>query len=178
MPKVFDQYILNVNLNEMQNKKNYIQKIREKIGRDKFIQPAARIIVENENNEILIIERKDTGQIGIPAGSLEEGETIEACIKREVLEETGLVVIDLEVIGLSTNPKNETVVYPNGDIIQYFTVEFYSKNWKGTIDIKDKEEIKNARFVNQKLLERLPLNELSALESLKYYRENQKIMLN
>lgn len=64
--------------------KTYIQKMREQLGSEKFIHPAARIIIENEAREILIIERADNGKIGLPAGALEEGETIEACILREV----------------------------------------------------------------------------------------------
>ena len=157
--------------------KNYIETIRAKIGNDKIIHPAARIIIENENNEILIIERTDNGKIGIPAGAIEEGETIEACIRREVKEETGLILTDLEVIGISSNPKREMVTYPNGDIIQYFTVEFYSKNWKGSIKVNDTKEVRSAKFVNQDILKDLPPNESSTLESLNYYRKTSKIML-
>lgn len=157
--------------------KNYIKTIRTKVGTDKIIHPAARIIIENENNEILIIERIDNGKIGLPAGVIEEDETIEDCIRREVKEETGLILIDLEVIGISSSPKREIVTYPNGDIIQYFTVEFYSKNWKGSIKINDKKEIKKAEFVNQGTLKDLPPNEASIIESLNYYRKTNKIML-
>jgi ADP-ribose pyrophosphatase YjhB (NUDIX family) len=157
--------------------KNYIKEIRKKVGSDKIIHPAARIIVENKNNEILIIERCDNGLIGLPAGAIEEGETIEECIKREVREETGLILTDLEVIGISSNPNREIVKYPNGDIIQYFTIEFYSKNWKGDIKIIDKKEVRKAQFVNVRFLKDLPPNEVSILESLKHYRETGKIML-
>ncbi len=158
-------------------KKNYIKKIRTKLGNDKFIHPAARIIIENEMGEILIIERNDNGNIGIPAGSLEEHETIEECIIREVKEETGLDIIDLEVIGISTNPKLETVEYPNGDKIQYFTVEFYSNNWGGMVQVNDREEVKTAKFADISIIEKLPKNELSAFESLNYYQKYKKIML-
>lgn len=157
--------------------KNYIKKIRSKLGHEKFIHPGARIIIENEQGEILIIERADNGKIGIPAGALEENETIEACIIREVKEETGLKLIDLEVIGISSNPDRETVKYPNGDKIQYFTVEFYSNHWEGTINIQDKNEVKNAKFVSINIFEQLPKNEQSAFDSLDYYRKHQKIML-
>lgn len=71
--------------------KSYIKKIRSKLGKEKFIHPAARIIIENQKGEILVINRKDNGQMGIPAGALEEKETIEECIIREVREEAGLV---------------------------------------------------------------------------------------
>lgn len=156
---------------------NYIKKIRTKIGNDTFIHPAARIIVENENKEILVIQRTDNGKIGIPAGSLEEGETIEECIKREVMEETGIKILDLEVIGISTNPATESVEYQNGDKIQYFTVEFFSNNWEGTIEVHDHKEVKQAKFVGIENIKKLPLNERSAFESLNYFRKQKKIML-
>ena len=154
-----------------------IKKIRGKLGHEKFIHPAARIIVENKNNEILIIERVDNGRLGIPAGSIEENETIEACIIREVREETGLKIMGLEVIGISSNPDIETIDYVNGDKIQYFTIEFYSNNWEGIIKIQDNSEVKRAKFMGFEVIEQLPKNELSAFESLTYYRKNQKIML-
>lgn len=157
--------------------KNYIKKIRSKLGQEKFIHPGARIIIENKKREILIIERMDNGNIGIPAGAIEENETIEACIIREVKEETGLKLIDLEVIGISSNPDRESVEYPNGDKIQYFTVEFYSNHWEGTIKIEDKNEVKNAKFVSIDNIKHLPKNEKSAFESLDYYRKHRKIML-
>lgn len=157
--------------------KNYIQKIRSKLGKEKFIHPAARIIIENKQKEILIIERKDNGKFGIPAGALEENETIEECIIREVKEETGLTIIDLEVIGISSNPEREYVEYENGDRIQYFTVEFYSNNWEGEIQVQDKNEVKIAKFMAIDIINQLPKNELSAFESLAYYQTNQKIML-
>ena len=155
----------------------YINRIRSKLGKDKFIHPGARIIIENHIGEILFIERLDNGNLGIPAGSIEDDETIEECIKREVKEETGLTIIDLEVIGISTNPTLETIRYPNNDEIQYFTIEFYSNNWSGTIMIEDRNEIKCAKFKELSNIDKLPKNELSAFESLNYYRENKRIML-
>jgi len=157
--------------------KNYIKKIRSKLGHEKFIHPGARIIIENKKKEILIIERADNGNIGIPAGALEENETIEACIIREVKEETGLTLIDLEVIGINSNPDRESVEYPNGDKIQYFTIEFYSNHWEGAIKIEDKNEVKNAKFVSIDNIKQLPKNEQSAFESLDYYRKHGRIML-
>lgn len=154
---------------------NYIQKIRAKIGKEKFIHPAARIIIENENGEILFIRKRSNGNLGIPAGGMEENETIEKCIKREVQEETGLTIKTLEVIGISSNPKTETVNYPNGDIIQYFTVEFYTKDWSGEIKVKDKEEIKSAKFEPKENYLELPEIEKSIFESLDYFKSTNKI---
>jgi ADP-ribose pyrophosphatase YjhB (NUDIX family) len=157
--------------------KNYVQKIRRKLGHHSFIHPVARIIIENEKNQILIIERTDIGKIGIPAGSLEEGETIGECILREVAEETGLKLKHIEVIGISSNPDNESVVYPNGDKIQYFTIEFYSNTWEEEIMVQDTAEVKSAKFVDLSMLCELPKNEQSALVSLHYFRAHRRIRL-
>jgi len=55
--------------------KDYILKIRKKLGHAQFIHPAARILIENKNGEILFIQRNDNGKIGLPVGGLEENET-------------------------------------------------------------------------------------------------------
>lgn len=156
---------------------NYISKLRKKIGHDKFIHPAARIIVENEKGEILFVERADNGQAGLPAGALEENETIEACIIREVREETGLEVLELQVIGISTDPEVETTRYPNGDEIQYFTVEFYCNRWAGSLNAAENQEIKRAVFKDRSHAEQLPENERLAFESLAYYQKEGRIRL-
>ncbi|MEO1020960.1 MAG: NUDIX domain-containing protein [Bacteroidota bacterium] len=155
----------------------YIARLRSTLGADKLIHPGARIIIENQEGDILFIVRTDTGQLGIPAGSFEEDETIEACIKREVKEETGLTLLDVEVIGISTNPVTETVEYPNKDTVQYFTVEFYSNSWSGELSLNDPAEVKKAQFMNPSNRDRLPNNEQSAFESLEYFRRHNRIML-
>jgi len=157
--------------------KDYIRKIRSKLGKEKFIHPAARIIIENDLGEILFVIKQGDGKLALPAGAFEENETIQECIIREVKEETGLTIKSLEVIGINSNPINETVKYPNGDIIQYFTIEFYSKNWEGTLYVHDKEEILNAKFLDASFQKEIPKNEQSAFESLEYYRKNNQIML-
>lgn len=139
--------------------------------------PAARIILENEKGEILFVERKDNNKLGLPSGALKENETIEACIMREVKEETGLEILELEAIGISSNPENETIQYPDGEVIQYFTIEFYSNKWKGAIEVEDTKEIKKAEFKAKTYLQQLPKNEKSIIDSLAYYKKEKKIRL-
>lgn len=43
--------------------------------------------------------------------------------------------------------------------------------------IEDRNEIKCAKFKELSNIDKLPKNELSAFESLNYYRENKRIML-
>ena len=154
---------------------DYISKIRQKIGHDKIIHPGVRIIVENANKEILFIEKANTGQLGLPAGALEENETIRECIIREVQEETGIELLEVEVTGISSNPKIETVQYSNGDKVQYFVIEFYCKKWKGQIGVKDAKEIKSVKFMDSSNLKRLPENEKSIIESFEFFKKHNKI---
>lgn len=58
----------------------------------KTIQAAGGLVL-NEKQEILMIFRR--GKWDLPKGKLDEGETIEECAVREVMEETGLTKIDL-----------------------------------------------------------------------------------
>ena len=53
-------------------------------------------VIWNQQQQILIDRRRQEGLLGglweFPGGKLEQGETIEACIRREILEELGIVV--------------------------------------------------------------------------------------
>lgn len=154
----------------------YLQNLRTLIGKRKVIHPAARIIIENEDGDILMIRRTDNGQWGLPAGGLEEDEDIETCIRREVREETGLELLDLVVVGISSRPERESVQYPNGDQIQYFVVEFYSNSWEGQF-FSDGYEVSDIRFVSVDEVDRLPPQEWATFESLIYYRTTGQIRL-
>jgi len=54
---------------------------------------AAGGLVLNESNEILMIFRR--GKWDLPKGKLDDGESIETCAIREVMEETGLTKVEL-----------------------------------------------------------------------------------
>jgi ADP-ribose pyrophosphatase YjhB (NUDIX family) len=156
----------------------YIKKIRKKIGQNKFIHPAARIIIENDQGEILFIHRTDNGKIGLPAGAFEEGEDITDCIKREVKEETGLELGIVSLIGISSNPALETVNYPNGEAIQYFTIEFYSNQFSGTPQVNGNDELVKAKFLHADHANELPLNERHTFISLNHFKQKGLPLVN
>ncbi len=61
---------------------------------------AAGGLVYNEKDELLMIFRR--GKWDLPKGKLDEGETIEDCAVREVMEETGLTtVVRGDLIGIT-----------------------------------------------------------------------------
>lgn len=155
----------------------YIAQLRKLIGSQKIIHPAARIVLENAQGEILLIRRRDNDQWGLIAGGLEEGEDIRTCIIREVKEETGLDVHTVEGIGISTRPEAETVTYPNGDQVQYFTMVFYSNDWSGTLR-QETNETTEARFFSRHDLPALPPNEAPALRWLESYQRKPKFIID
>ncbi|PCI78260.1 NUDIX hydrolase [Candidatus Aerophobetes bacterium] len=55
------------------------------------LQPSARaIILDSAKEKILLVKRKDLPVWELPGGGIEEGETPEESVLREVFEETGL----------------------------------------------------------------------------------------
>ncbi len=140
-----------------------------------FAKPgAAAIIVNNINgiSHILIQDRfkpeapSESGLIEIPSGKIREFESIFDCIRREVMEETGLEVTEIQ-------GEKESIVYSNHNykVLNYepFTcaqntqgyypimVEVFLCRAKGDL-LKISEEAKNLRWFSLKDLESLLLN--------------------
>ncbi|MFD2602832.1 NUDIX domain-containing protein [Flavobacterium suzhouense] len=70
----------------------------------------------NAGNELLLIKRKNEpfkGKWALPGGFVDEGEDLAVAAKRELLEETGLVVGSLEQLGAfgkpGRDPRSHTV---------------------------------------------------------------------
>ncbi|BAZ43322.1 mutator protein MutT [Chondrocystis sp. NIES-4102] len=84
-------------------------------------------VISNQQKQILIDRRKATGEMGglweFPGGKVETGETIEACIKREIKEELGLdVVVGDRLITITHNYQTFDVTLYVHDC-QYITGE-------------------------------------------------------
>jgi 8-oxo-dGTP diphosphatase len=63
------------------------------LAHHKFIIGISGVVL-NDNNEVLLLKHKfwPEGSWGLPSGYAERGETLEAALAREVLEETGYVI--------------------------------------------------------------------------------------
>ncbi len=69
-------------------------------------EPAMIVAVEDENNRILLGRRKEwpTGWFSTLAGFVEAGESVEACVVREVLEESGITIDQKSLKYLGSQP--------------------------------------------------------------------------
>jgi len=72
--------------------------------------------VIKKNQKIVLIKRKQEpyrGQYALPGGFVEYGETVEAALRREVFEETGLVVKIKSLVGVYSDPDRD----PRGHVV-------------------------------------------------------------
>lgn len=63
-----------------------------------------------EDGRVLLARRRDIGWWNLPGGGMEIGETVEQALRREVLEETGLVVEIGQLVGVYSKPQKREVV--------------------------------------------------------------------
>ncbi len=70
-----------------------VGQLRKVVGNRKLITPSARAVIQDQQGHVLLVRRSDNGAWVMPAGSMELGESVMDCLRREVWEETGLEVL-------------------------------------------------------------------------------------
>ena len=61
------------------------------LGGPTSIRPGACAIIFDDSGKVLLERRSDNGFWGLPGGAVEVGESVEQAVKREVMEETGIL---------------------------------------------------------------------------------------
>ncbi len=126
---------------------NYIADMRKHVGHDLVMTVGCGVLVENEKGQLLLQKRSDTGEWCVPGGALEPGETYIQAATRELYEEVGIKVKDLELFGLYSGDDRE-IHYPNGDVVYSLSVIFKTNSFDGLIS-DDDEEVLEHRFFNR-----------------------------
>ncbi|RZU54051.1 ADP-ribose pyrophosphatase YjhB (NUDIX family) [Krasilnikovia cinnamomea] len=93
--------------------------------------PACGVVAVDDLGKILLQRRRDTGQWALPMGKQEIGETPSECAIRETLEETGIAVEILGIVGIYSDP-GHIVAYTDGEIRQEYEVTFLAHPLGGT----------------------------------------------
>ncbi len=96
----------------------------DRIGREGALRVGASALIFDEAREkILMTQRSDNSRWCLPGGGMDPGESAsETCI-REVMEETGLEVRVIRLIGVYTTP-DMLIEYRDGNKIQPVTFSF------------------------------------------------------
>jgi len=88
------------------------------------VRPSVSAVIFDRRRRLLLQQRSDGGQWGLPGGSVEIGESVTGAVAREVREETGLTVVPRRLVGVYSDPELQVVRYPDGNVWHYVTVCF------------------------------------------------------
>jgi len=88
------------------------------------VRPSVSAVIFDRKRRVLLQQRSDGGQWGLPGGSVEIGESVTQAVAREVREETGLAVRAGRLIGVYSDPALQVVRYPNGNVWHYVNLCF------------------------------------------------------
>ena len=74
----------------------------------KSVKVCVNIIVKRNDKMVIAIHRKNQNAWSVPGGHLEFGEEIENCAKREVFEETNVIIDNVRFINFTNHPHTST----------------------------------------------------------------------
>jgi ADP-ribose pyrophosphatase YjhB (NUDIX family) len=101
------------------------------------VRPSVSAVIFDARGRLLLQQRSDGGQWGLPGGSLEIGESVTDGVIREVREETGLTVTVRRLVGVYSEPRLQVVRYPDGNVWHYVNVCFECAARSGTLTTCD-----------------------------------------
>ncbi len=108
----------------------YISRMRRHIGQEPLLLAGAGVFIYKDDR-ILLQKRRDNGCWANHGGCVEIGESVEDTARRELLEETGLIAGDLELLGVFSG-KDMLYTYPNGDQVCIVGIDFLCCDFSGT----------------------------------------------
>jgi ADP-ribose pyrophosphatase YjhB (NUDIX family) len=135
----------------------YVQELRALVGQQPLILVGVNVLMLDESGKLLLMERTDTRDWGLPGGFLELGETVEEAARREIREETGLDIEALQLFGVFSGPEY-SYTYPNGDQVSNVTIVYLASSPQQPLR-PDQVESKQLQFFE---LDRIPENIISS----------------
>jgi len=123
---------------------NYVQQLRTLVGTRPLILPGTSVLVLDDEGRLLLVERVGIAGWGLPGGFMEPGESFEEAGRREVIEETGLEIGALTLLGVFSGPEYY-FRYPHGDEVFNVTAAYTAKTLGGGLRL-DGVELSHGRF--------------------------------
>jgi 8-oxo-dGTP pyrophosphatase MutT (NUDIX family) len=154
----------------MKFSQSYLGKLRKVVGRRLVLVPGARIVVHDRLGRVLLELRKDFRRWGLPGGHQEVGDSSADTAVREVFEETGLRITQPLVFGIASDPRHETIRFPNGDRTQSVSVLFHAKKPRGAPRLDPSETLELGWFALDALPAQVMPNSVRTLRAFRRYR--------
>jgi len=123
------------------------------------------------SSAILLMQRADNRQWGLPGGYVERGESVAEAAAREVLEETGYRVAVGRLIGVYSEPARQVVEYGEGRRVQVVNLCFEALPAgpeEPSSEPTTPEETLDARFFDELELPRpfVPIHEVRVTDAV------------
>jgi ADP-ribose pyrophosphatase YjhB (NUDIX family) len=113
-----------------------------------------------ERDGALLLERRsDCGRWGLIGGGVNIEESLEDALRREVREETSLVVVSQKLYGVLSDP-SRIVSYPDGNVVRLLAF-VYRTEVEGLETLRCSEESEELRFFGPEELPELDVIETS-----------------
>ena len=109
----------------------------DRIGRLGTIQfGCSALVLDPSGTKVLLTRRTDNGRWCLPGGRMDPGESAAETCVREVMEETGLAVQVVRLIGLYSDP-NLVIEYADGNRRQIVAAHFLTRVVGGALQLSD-----------------------------------------
>jgi mutator protein MutT len=87
----------------------------------------AGAIIQDAQGRVLVQRRSDYGDWGLPGGAMKPGETVEETMRREVLEETGLIAGECDLYAVYSGQRMQ-YKYPDGNEVVFVMFVFRAQS--------------------------------------------------
>ena len=149
---------------------DYIKEIRALVGSRPLILPGVAILIFDEHQKKLLMQKRTDNQLwGLTGGFMEPGEKFEETAKRETFEELGIAVSNLSFVSIFSG-EEFYYKYPNGDEV-YSVIAVYSASYQSESFVLDQNEVSEVKyFPIDELPDHINPNHKSVLKDLGYIK--------
>lgn len=95
-------------------------------------------VIIYKDNKVLLQQRSDNKCWGYHGGRIEMGEVVEDAAKREVFEETGLIIHSMQLFGVFSGPDLHHI-YPDGNEVDIIDIVFICDEFSGELKRQESE---------------------------------------
>jgi ADP-ribose pyrophosphatase YjhB (NUDIX family) len=111
---------------------DYGDKLRRISGHQPLLLCRILVLLIDGADRILLQSKKKNDIWELPGETAELGQRVEDTAIREVLEETGFRIMDMELFGVFSG-EEQYYQFPNGDEVYYVTIVYVTKKYGGNL---------------------------------------------